>query len=551
MEQDSGSILDRSDERFWREMEHGYKTVEKMPILPPPEDRNPKGRHVICIYPSDHPYFLSYKDGVMKLAAIYDVRVTFYTSGWDMGKFSYCLRTAVAQKPDLIIYIPVRCDGNLPLLKEAYEKGVPVVASNLLMETEAFRYVVAWTGPDDWGQTRRLAHRVASDLGGRGRYCILTHMPGNSSHYARAWGMITELRKIAPGIELLDIQTTFLDKELTKIQMNSWVDAYGDSLDCIICAGDHPTQSAVSEVLSERGLKDHVRSYFTGFAYESFSLVKDGQITGFIYQNAEADGVLAMQSAIDWFFGMDVPPVRYIPESIITRDNIGKFIKNLNAVDNINRNSLFQALVTLDNDRVEAFFDSLDGAMDSALFINNEISTSISLQILLSVMEAIGHFNLDLNAYIPDLNEIHNKSPYDKRLAESFLWLRNLSLQLVSDVRNRETAKTLSQKATEYIDENFVRDININVIASKLGYSAAYLGQEFRKEKGILLSDYINTVRIAHAKTLLNETLMKGKEIAGKVGYANVNYFYRVFTKYEGVTPAQYRKSRSERRGAV
>ncbi|HHV96122.1 MAG TPA: helix-turn-helix transcriptional regulator, partial [Clostridiaceae bacterium] len=69
-----------------------------------------------------------------------------------------------------------------------------------------------------------------------------------------------------------------------------------------------------------------------------------------------------------------------------------------------------------------------------------------------------------------------------------------------------------------------------------------YISKIFKDTMGEGIQDYINKVRLNKAKALLlgeNENL---ECIAKKVGYTNSNGLIRVFKKYEGVTPGQYRE---------
>ena len=59
--------------------------------------------------------------------------------------------------------------------------------------------------------------------------------------------------------------------------------------------------------------------------------------------------------------------------------------------------------------------------------------------------------------------------------------------------------------------------------------------------KTAFLRDFYR-LRIHHAKTMLKETNMKLKEISEAVGYNSVEYFVRVFSAQEGVSPSSYRK---------
>lgn len=60
---------------------------------------------------------------------------------------------------------------------------------------------------------------------------------------------------------------------------------------------------------------------------------------------------------------------------------------------------------------------------------------------------------------------------------------------------------------------------------------------------GQSLPDYINKIRVDHAKELLKNTTDTIGSIAGRVGYMSSNSFIRIFKKIEGITPGQYRDS--------
>lgn len=55
-------------------------------------------------------------------------------------------------------------------------------------------------------------------------------------------------------------------------------------------------------------------------------------------------------------------------------------------------------------------------------------------------------------------------------------------------------------------------------------------------------TDYLSSVRIDAAKELLKSTNLTVTEIAGKVGYEDLNYFIRTFKKTVGMSPGQYRQ---------
>jgi AraC-like DNA-binding protein len=84
--------------------------------------------------------------------------------------------------------------------------------------------------------------------------------------------------------------------------------------------------------------------------------------------------------------------------------------------------------------------------------------------------------------------------------------------------------------------------ISLNSLADTLGVHPSYLSRAFKKEMGITLTDYINKLRIEEAKYMLDQGNVSVSETALSVGYNDPNYFSKVFTKLEHMTPHDYRK---------
>lgn len=115
----------------------------------------------------------------------------------------------------------------------------------------------------------------------------------------------------------------------------------------------------------------------------------------------------------------------------------------------------------------------------------------------------------------------------------------------------------IKSKPAEYIEKNkhmvediknrisycYAEPINIELLASAFFVSVSHLQHTFKQQTGMSIIDYINKTRIENSKRLLRETQLHVSVIAEKVGIADYNYFSRVFRKYEGISPTQYRKN--------
>lgn len=112
-------------------------------------------------------------------------------------------------------------------------------------------------------------------------------------------------------------------------------------------------------------------------------------------------------------------------------------------------------------------------------------------------------------------------------------------------VRKHSTKQYSSpiQKALAYIDADLSGDLSLHTLASIQGISNSYLSALFKKETGQTITDYVNQKRVKRASHLLGTTRLQIQTIAQHCGISDVNYFSKIFKKYTGMTPKEYRKS--------
>lgn len=86
-------------------------------------------------------------------------------------------------------------------------------------------------------------------------------------------------------------------------------------------------------------------------------------------------------------------------------------------------------------------------------------------------------------------------------------------------------------------------ELSLSQVASKVLFiNADYLGKLFKKECGIKFSNYLLTLRMDEAKSLLHTTDLPIQQIALEVGFTNnPSYFSQIFKKFTGMLPKEYR----------
>lgn len=97
-------------------------------------------------------------------------------------------------------------------------------------------------------------------------------------------------------------------------------------------------------------------------------------------------------------------------------------------------------------------------------------------------------------------------------------------------------------KVQEWIQENFARPIQVSEIAVKFQLSARSLNRRFKLATNTTPVQYLQDIRINHARELLKQSNLVVAEVADAVGYQDTSYFSSLFKKLNDVTPNEYRR---------
>lgn len=99
--------------------------------------------------------------------------------------------------------------------------------------------------------------------------------------------------------------------------------------------------------------------------------------------------------------------------------------------------------------------------------------------------------------------------------------------------------------AREMIEKHYASDLTLGSTARQFGITPEYLSGIFRKSVGRNFVEYLTDVRIEHACKLLTFSGTKINEVAHMVGFANPDYFGKVFKQKMHMTPRQYQKNKA------
>ena len=108
--------------------------------------------------------------------------------------------------------------------------------------------------------------------------------------------------------------------------------------------------------------------------------------------------------------------------------------------------------------------------------------------------------------------------------------------------KKNEHENSLVQRAKEYINENYRKDLSLDELSRELDISPYYFSKLFKEETGSNFVEYLTGLRMDQAKVMLKDENLSMKEICAAIGYSDPNYFSRIFKKNVGLTPTEYRE---------
>ncbi len=101
----------------------------------------------------------------------------------------------------------------------------------------------------------------------------------------------------------------------------------------------------------------------------------------------------------------------------------------------------------------------------------------------------------------------------------------------------------VTARAAAYCREHLGDALPVGLLARQCGLSRFHFARRFKAEQGMTPTAYVQYQRVRHAVRLLRETALPLKQIAATCGFADANYFGKVFRRHLGATPGALRRS--------
>jgi len=151
---------------------------------------------------------------------------------------------------------------------------------------------------------------------------------------------------------------------------------------------------------------------------------------------------------------------------------------------------------------------------------------------------------------------IHKEEVFDEAVISIYMNKEITSLESMKDLvhgiykymiqtlyaKKESKNDTLKEQLIRYIGDHYHQDLSLTIVADHFHLHPKYLSRYFKDQTGVNFVQYVNYLRIEHAKKLLlAEKNLTIDEVGERIGYISKNTFIATFKKQEGLTPGKYR----------
>jgi ribose transport system substrate-binding protein len=251
-----------------------------------------------------HQFWQAVKAGADKAAAELGVQVTFEGPDTEaqVDRQIDMLAAALAKNPAAIGFAALDSQAAIPLLQQAKDRGIPVVAFDSGVDSDI---PVTTAATDNIAAAALAADKMAELIGGSGKIALVVHDQTSRTGIDRRDGFVNRIKEAYPDIEIVSIQYGGGDHlqstEITKAILQANPDLKG------IFGANEGSAIGVINGAKELGRSDVVIIGYDSGAQQK-QAIRDGLMAGAITQNPVGIGYETVKAAVAAAKGETVPP---------------------------------------------------------------------------------------------------------------------------------------------------------------------------------------------------------------------------------------------------
>ncbi|NMA17540.1 MAG: sugar ABC transporter substrate-binding protein [Clostridiaceae bacterium] len=273
----------------------------------------------IVVKSLDNDYYTTLRNGAEKRAKEKGVDLTFVApnSETDVQGQVDMIANLIAAKVDVLAVCPSDDEATLPVIQEAGEAGIPVIAVD---NDTSYDKKLTFIGTGNFEAALEGGKYCAEQVGKGAKAIMLRGPEGSSNHDQRRDGYIEALTK--GGVEILEIKDCACDASTAMSAIEDFSTFY-DDIDLIICTND--TMAIGAQRAVETGNLDTLVFGFDG-SLDVCKGTAEGKFLGTVAQDPYSMGVIAIDAALDIVAGKKIEERIDSGCTVVTKENAQSFI---------------------------------------------------------------------------------------------------------------------------------------------------------------------------------------------------------------------------------
>ena len=444
---------------------------------------------------------------------------------------------------DLIIVAPNEAEALTPIVKKAYDSGIPVIIFDRRIEGDSY---TSYIDLDNYGIGKAAAQYAHSLLGDKNESKVIevTGLSGSSPARERHAGFVEELTKF-PSLKLVGSVAGDWEREISVPKVDSLLRIYPDIK--LVYAQSDNMAIGIKELLRERGREDIKILGTDASPGQGLEAVRDGVIDAtFIYPT---EGHRIIRTAFAILEGEPYEKTVHIPALTSVDESNAEIL--LRQYELLNDETEKVLLLNSINDQLEQRHTSL------RRFLHAVITLAIVLAVVLIITLVMFFRNRKLQKEL----KVQNKFLEDLLLEKSSNPHNNLKepMELENEIEEETEREETDFPADDQEEsghifyknfQNIIRnqysnpELNTEKMASQMNLGAA---QFTRKIKAITHNspvEILRNYRLEKARKLLLTTDMNVNEITFAVGFSSAAYLTKCFREHFGTTPSELRAAK-------
>ena len=252
-----------------------------------------------------HQFWQAVEDGAQQAAEELGAEITFEgpESESEVAAQIEMLRTALDRDPDAIAFAALDSQAAAPMMQEAEERGIPVIAFDSGVDSDV---PVTTVATDNKAAAALAAEKMVELTGGEGKVAMVVHDQTSVTGVQRRDGFVEYIEENAPGIEIVDIQYGGGDQLRSTDITNAILQANPDLAG--IYASNEGSAIGVVNAVRQSGINPDdlaVIGFDSGQA--QIDAIKEGIMDGAITQNPVGMGYQTVEAALAAINGEELP----------------------------------------------------------------------------------------------------------------------------------------------------------------------------------------------------------------------------------------------------